>query len=74
MLLQATRAVSGGGGNGEPPRFSDVTTVEGVRPLRNAMPAVTLATLPVIVTSGGISQPQKSNAQNNNKGYSSFLL
>ena len=46
------------------------TTVEGVRPTRNAMPAATLATSLVIVISDGISLPQKSHTQNNNKGYS----
>ena len=57
-------------------QVSDVTktTVEGVRPTRNAMPAETLATSHVIVISDGISQPQTSHAQNNNKGYGFFLL
>ena len=64
------------GGTAEPSRFSDETktTVEGVRPTRNVMSAETLATPQVIVISDGISQPQKSYAQNNNKGYGSFLL
>ena len=59
------------GGTAEPSRFSDVTntTVEGVRPTRNAVPAASWATSLVIVISDGISLPQKSHAQNNNKGY-----
>ena len=52
-----SRAVSGGTLN-----LPGFPTVQGVRPMRNAMLAATLATSPVIVTSGGMSRPRKSHA------------